>query len=73
MALQVTKIERSFLLKKNGKETPLSDPNPEMNPEEVMKYHSAAHPELTNGIIEGPVVKGDKSTYTLTTKAGKLG
>ena len=73
MALQTTSLERVFKFKKDGKEQPLADPNPAMSPEEVMKFYSGTHPELTNGIVEGPTVVKDKATYTMTTKAGKLG
>jgi PRTRC genetic system protein C len=73
MALQVTKLKRTFKFKKNGKEIELTDPNSEMRPDEVMKFYATEHPELTNGIVDGPKVIGDSSVYTLTTKAGTLG
>jgi PRTRC genetic system protein C len=75
MALQVTNLKRSFTIDKGkgGKNVDLSDPNPEMTPEEVMKFYSGNYPELTNAIVDGPKVVGDKANYTITTKAGKLG
>lgn len=74
MALQVTHLQRTFKLDKGkGKSVELSDPNIEMSPQEVMKFYSGSHPELTNAIIEGPKVEGDKAAYTISTKAGKLG
>lgn len=73
MALQVSNIKRSFELEKNGKTIILADPNPNMTPEEVVKFYASTYPELTNAMVQGPVVKGDKATYTATTKAGKLG
>jgi len=74
MALEVTNLEREFFLKKaDGKSIPLKDPSPDMSPQEVMKFHTAEHAELTNGIIEGPVVVNDKAVFTIKTKAGKLG
>ena len=73
MALEVTKLKRVFSFKKDGKDIPLVDPNPEMTAEEVMKFYSSSYPELTNAMVEGPAVVGDKATYTMTTKAGKLG
>lgn len=73
MALQVTDLKRTFTFKKNGKDIELTDPNSSLTPEEVMKFHSSKHPELTNGVVEGPVVKDDKATYTIKTTAGKLG
>ena len=73
MALEVTKLKRKFSLNKNGKVVDLSDPNPTMTAEEVIKFHSGTHPELTNGVLEGPKVVGDTATYIVSTQAGKLG
>lgn len=73
MPLEVTKLKREFTFKRDGKDIPLSDPNPDFSVEEVLKFHAGKFPELTNGIAEGPKVTGDKATYTVTTKAGKLG
>lgn len=73
MALQVTQLKRQFVLKKDGKDITLSDVNPNFSPEEIAKFHATEHAELTNAVIEGPKVKGDKAVYTIQTKAGKLG
>lgn len=73
MALQVTNLTRQFTFQKDGKDIPLPDPNPDFTAEEVMKFYSGSYPELTNGLVEGPVVVGDKASYKITTKAGKLG
>ena len=73
MALQVTNLQRSFIYKKDKKEITLSDPNENMSPQEVVKFHLAQYPELTNAIVEGPKVEGKKAVYNVTTKAGQLG
>lgn len=73
MPLEVTKLDRVFKLTKNGKVTELSDPGGDLSPEEVVKVHSATHPELTNAVIEGPKVENDKAIYNITTNAGRLG
>jgi PRTRC genetic system protein C len=73
MALQVQNLTREFKFKKDGKDVDLPDPNPEFSAEEAMKFYAAQYPELTNGMVEGPVVVKDKAVYTVTTKAGKLG
>lgn len=75
MALQVTNLTRKFTIKKDGKnkDIELPDPNAEMSPEEVMKFYSGTYPELTNAVVEGPTVVGDKASYNISTKAGKLG
>lgn len=71
--MEVVNLERVFTYQKDKKDVNLPDPNPEMSSDEVMKFYSSKHPELTNAIIEGPTVVGDKATYKMTTKAGKLG
>jgi len=73
MAFEITGHERSFEITDGKKTTKLSDPNPSMSPEEVAKFYSTKHPELTNAIIEGPKIVAGKAVYTMTTKAGKLG
>jgi PRTRC genetic system protein C len=73
MALEVTKLTREFKFKKDGKDVTLADPNPEMTVEDVCKFYASTYPELTNAMVEGPKVEGDKANYTLSTKAGKLG
>jgi len=73
MALQVTQLKRNFILKKDGKNITLTDVNEQFSPEEIAKFHATEHPELTNAIIEGPKVQGDKAVYTIQTQAGKLG
>lgn len=73
MALEVTNLQRVFNYNKDGKIVPLADPNPDLSVEEILKIHAATYPELTNGIVEGPVVEKDKAVFTIKTKAGKLG
>ena len=74
MALQVTYLTRDFIIDKgSGKKITLTDPNKDLSPEEVMKFYSGTHPELTNAVVTGPVVVNDRAVYNITTKAGKLG
>lgn len=73
MPLEVANVKREFTFKRDGKDIPLTDPNPEFSVEEVLKFYSFRYPELTNGMVEGPKVVGDKASYTVSTKAGKLG
>ncbi len=74
-ALQVTNLQRKFTIKKDGKnkDIELTDPNADMTPEEVMKFYSGNYPELTNAVVEGPKIEGNKASYIISTKAGKLG
>lgn len=75
MALQIVNLKRVFKMKneETKKEVVLADPNPNMSPQEVVKFYSSEYPELTNAKIEGPNVVKDQATYTLSTKAGQLG
>lgn len=73
MALQVTKLNRKFTIKKDGQDIELTDPNVAMAPEDVMKYYSGTYPELTNATIQGPKVEGGKATYSFKTVVGTKG
>ena len=73
MPLEVTSLTREFFFERDGKKVPLKDPNPEFTVQEVVKFYAGVYPELTNGIVDGPKVIGDKANYTVSTKAGKLG
>lgn len=69
MALQITELKREFLF--DGKTLP--DPNPGMTPEEIRKFYSGSHPELTNASLSGPKVEGDKARYSFSTEIGTKG
>ncbi len=69
MALSVQGIKRVF----KHKELELSDPNPDMTPEEVMNYYSNMYPELTTSNVHGPNMEGDKAVYEFKTTVGVKG
>lgn len=69
MALNITNFKRVF---KHGDIT-LTDPNPDMTPEEVMNFYSNQYPELTTSNVHGPVIKDDKAVYTFKTTVGTKG
>lgn len=73
MALQVTALERKFVLKKNGKDVALSDPNPDFSPAEVMSFYSAMYPELTTATLHGPNITLKGVEYELKTSVGVKG
>ena len=73
MALQVTNLDRTFSFKKGNKDVNLPDPNPEMTPEDVARFYTAQHPELTSATISGPKVEGSKANYTFKTSVGTKG
>ncbi|MGM9776790.1 MAG: PRTRC system protein C [Prevotella sp.] len=69
MALNVTNYKRVF---QHGKVT-LSDPNPDMSPEQVMAFYSNQYPELTTSNVHGPKIENDKAVYTFKTTVGTKG
>jgi PRTRC genetic system protein C len=73
MALQVDTLKRKFTIQKNGKDIDLADPNPEMSPQEVIKFYSSEYPELTNASVSGPKVEGTKAVYSFKTSVGTKG
>ena len=71
MALRITGLKRVFKL--SDKKTVLEDPNENMAPEEVQKFYSGNHPELTNATINGPKIVGETAEYSFTTTVGTKG
>lgn len=69
MALHVKEYKRVF--KHNGQK--LSDPNPDMSPEEVMNFYSNQYPELTTSNVHGPKVENDEAVYEFKTTVGTKG
>lgn len=73
MSYKVTNIGRSFFIKRKGEDIPLEDPNPNMSPEDVMKFYSGKYPELTTSNVTGPKIVDNKSQYTFQTIIGEKG
>jgi len=73
MALEVTNLKRAFTFKKDGKQTPLPDPNPDFTVTEVLQFYSPQHPELTTSTVDGPKVEGDRAVYEFKTTVGTKG
>ena len=73
MALQVDTLKRKFTIKKGGKDIELADPNPDMSPQEVIKFYSSEYPELTNASVSGPKVESGKAMYNFNTSVGTKG
>lgn len=69
MALNIQNYKRMF---KHGAST-LSDPNPDMSPEEVMNFYSNQYPELTTSNVHGPVINGNEAVYEFKTTVGTKG
>lgn len=71
MALKITGLKRVFKL--SDKKIELDDPNENMSPEDVQKFYSGKHPELTNATINGPKIVGETAEYSFTTTVGTKG
>ena len=69
MALQVNGLERVFMHDK----IMLTDPDPNMSPEEVMKFYTNTYPELTTSNVHGPEVNGDRVVYKFKATVGTKG
>lgn len=69
MALQVTGIERVF--KYNN--TVLTDPNPELTPDEVLLFYSNSYPELTTSTIHSELTDEGIMQYSFKTTIGTKG
>jgi PRTRC genetic system protein C len=54
MSLSVTTLDRVFKFRNGNEDVILPDPNPDMQPDEVMDFYSATYTELTTATIHGP-------------------
>lgn len=71
MALDIKNLTREFVIEKTKKV--LSDPNPEMTPDQVMNYYSSQYPELTTATVNGPEMGAEKVVYKFKTTVGTKG
>lgn len=55
------------------KDRELTDPNPQLSPDEVMAYYSNQYPELTTANVFGPTIKNDRAVYEFKTTVGTKG
>lgn len=69
MALQISNYRRVF---KHGTIT-LTDPDPDMTPEQVIIFYSNQYPELTTSNVHGPEIKDDAAVYMFKTTVGTKG
>ncbi|MBC3871778.1 PRTRC system protein C [Undibacterium oligocarboniphilum] len=69
MALEIANVIRFFVY--NG--TKLPDINPTFSVSKIAELYSAAYPELTNALIEGPVMKDGEAIFTFSKAAGGKG
>lgn len=69
MALQVTGIERVF----KYNETVLTDPSPELTPDDVLLFYSNSYPELTTSTIHSELTDEGIMEYSFKTTIGTKG
>jgi PRTRC genetic system protein C len=76
MAIQIEESpKRVFIVTdSDGNEIPITDPNPQLSPREVVKHLSGLYPNVLNSTIKGPEVQKDGSfKFTITSAAGSFG
>jgi len=66
-------LKRVFLLKNNGQDVILDDPQPKWSPEAVQNFHSHNYPMLTTAKVSGPVIKDDTVQYVFESIMGTKG
>lgn len=72
--MEVNKLNRKFILARNNESVELADPNPSMQPKDVLSFYAASgYPELNNATVIGPVIKDDMMTFTFKTVVGTKG
>lgn len=71
--LVVNNLPRIFLFKLKGEEIKLSDPDPEMSPEDVMNFYAPLYPVLTTAKVAGPKIEDDQVQFRFTPSIGTKG
>ncbi len=71
--LLATQLERIFILKENGQEIRLTDPEPKWSVETVMNFYSNTYPILTTAKISEPQIKNDSVQYRFESVMGTKG
>ena len=67
--MEVVILERLFKFDK----IELTDPNPAMQPIEVLKFYSNTYPALTNSSVTGPKFENDMAVYEFKLSIGTKG
>jgi PRTRC genetic system protein C len=71
--LLATQLERVFILKENGQEIRLTDPEPKWNVEAVMNFYANTYPILTTAKVSAPKIKNDEVQYKFESVMGTKG
>ena len=71
--LLATHLERVFILKDNGQEINLPDPEPKWSVEAVMNFYVNTYPILTTAKVSAPQIKDNKVQYKFESVMGTKG
>ena len=71
--LLATLLERVFILKENGQEIKLTDPEPKWSVEAVMTFYANTYPFLTTAKVSAPQIKDDAVEYKFESVMGTKG
>jgi len=66
-------LDRVFLLKENGTDIRLTDPEPSWSVEAVMNFYSNTYPILTTAKISAPRIEDDTVQYRFESVMGTKG
>ena len=72
--MEKIKLKRVFMLKKNGKDIRLEDPDENLAPVKVATFYSNVYPELLNASVNGPTYNDQgEAVYTMNASMGTKG
>jgi len=71
--LVTTVMQRVFIMKENGRDVKLADPNSSFEPKTVLNHYSLIYPVLTTATIDPVVVEDDKLVYRFVSTIGTKG
>lgn len=71
--LLAKQLDRVFILKDNGQEIRLTDPEPKWSVEAVMNFYANAYPILTTAKVSAPQIKDDAVQYQFESVMGTKG
>jgi PRTRC genetic system protein C len=71
--LVATHLERVFILKDQGQEIRLTDPEPRWSVEAVINFYANMYPILTTAKVSAPQIKDDTVEYKLESVMGTKG
>lgn len=71
--LLAIQLERVFILKNNGQDIKLPDPEPKWSVEAVMNFYANNYPILTTSKVSAPKIKDDAVEYIFESVMGTKG